>query len=255
MCVLKDLKGQKFNRWTVICKSSKTNSFYNVLWVCRCECGIVRDVLSGNLVRGLSKSCGCLNRENHSKHNLSKTAEYKTWLGIKSRCLNPKNEAYNNYGGRGIKICDRWLNSFENFYADMGLKPSEEYSIDRIDNNGHYEPGNCKWNTFEEQQNNKRTNVYHVYNNQKITTKQASKIAKVSPTCIVKRLARGLNIKEAIETKSIKQQRFFECFGMRKNIAEWSRFSGINDSKLRHQLIDLKIPLEKILTNDKTIHA
>lgn len=92
-------------------------------------------------------------------HGLTKSVEYRTWRSMKERCYNPNNKKYKDYGGRGIKVCDRWLNNFENFHADMGPRPSKEYSLDRIDNNGDYMPTNCKWATIIEQRRNQRPKV------------------------------------------------------------------------------------------------
>lgn len=129
-----------------------------------CDCGNKTIVSTGNLKNGTTKSCGCYQREyqakrgrkNFYKHGLSNHPLYPTWSTMKSRCYNKNNISYKNYGARGIKVCDRWLNSFENFLKDMGEKPSDKHSLDRIDINGDYEPSNCRWATPEEQAINKR---------------------------------------------------------------------------------------------------
>jgi hypothetical protein len=153
--------GQQFGRWTVISEDwivqGKERS---ALVRCSCPKAIEKYVRISRLLAGESQSCGCLMRERVSKakktHGMKGTSEYRAWQNIKNRCYNPKDKKYAIYGGRGIKICERWLESFENFFADMGLKPSLRHSIDRFPNrDGNYEPGNCRWATPEEQSQNR----------------------------------------------------------------------------------------------------
>jgi len=157
-----DLTGKQFGRWTVIeFHGIKNKSSY--LWLCQCECGERKLVGSGHLMHNRSKGCKeCKKKnyigekQNNFKHGKSDSLEYKIWQAMKNRCTNKNVDSYVNYGGRGIKVCERWLNSFENFYADMGPRPGKEYSIDRINNDDNYEPNNCRWATKKEQQNNRR---------------------------------------------------------------------------------------------------
>ena len=131
-----------------------------ITWKCKCVCGTEVRVRASHLVSGEVRSCGCLNRdvarETHTTHNMSYSSEYSAWDSMKQRCLNIRNPRYKSYGGRGIIVCERWLSSFENFYEDMGPCLSGKHSLDRINNEGNYEPGNCRWATVSEQNRNRR---------------------------------------------------------------------------------------------------
>jgi len=153
-----DLVGQHFGKLVVLERlTSRRNHL--VEWLCQCKCGN-QHVTTTAMLRGGQKSCGCVQpglKHGHASGG-RRTPEYQSWASMLSRCLSPTHEAYNRYGGRGITICDRWR-SFDNFYSDMGPRPSPKHSLDRYpDNNGNYEPGNVRWATSTEQNRNRRFN-------------------------------------------------------------------------------------------------
>lgn len=143
--------GDKFGKWTVTSKGFKKPNRHQIYYSVICECGKISAQIGTVLNRG--KTTGCYSCAN-TKHGMINTAVYKTWADMKNRCYNPNVSEYPNYGGRGIKVCERW-HKFENFYADMKDKPINR-TLDRINNNGNYEPGNCRWSTNSEQQQNRR---------------------------------------------------------------------------------------------------
>jgi hypothetical protein len=138
-----DLTGRTFGRLTAISYHG-SDKWGAAFWLCHCTCGGVKITAARHLKRGYTRSCGCLSKDfpNRATHNDQDSKEYEAWVGIKKRCLNPRTKNYNNYGGRGIKICDRWINSYENFLQDVGRSPSNKHSIERRDNNGNYNPIN-----------------------------------------------------------------------------------------------------------------
>lgn len=150
-----DLTGRKFGRLKVVDQAETIKQ--KIHWNCMCSCGNKKAINGHSLRKGLSKSCGCLQVESRYKHGMSNTSEFKTWASMLFRCLNKSDRKYKHYGGRGIKVCDRWLCSFSNFYKDMGARP-KNLSIDRINNEGDYEPSNCRWATYKQQNNNTRRN-------------------------------------------------------------------------------------------------
>lgn len=156
----KDLAGMRFGRLTVIrfaCREKRTTK-----WACRCDCGSERIVHSHSLMRGRTTSCGCYNREQSGsrfkKHGMKHTREFNIWVLAKQRCFNPKSTAYKNYGGRGITMSEEWRHDFVRFYGDMGPCPPG-MTIERVDNDGNYESGNCVWTTREQQNRNTRMTV------------------------------------------------------------------------------------------------
>lgn len=153
-CETIEMVGQRFGRYTVLAEMEKRGT--QLLYKCECDCGNIRIVYGGNLKSGHSQSCGCRNKEIITTHGKSKTIEYCAWLDMKQRCTDQNQKRYCDYGGRGITICEKWLNSFETFYKDMGKRPAHCHSLDRMDNEGNYNKDNCQWATRTTQQHNSR---------------------------------------------------------------------------------------------------
>lgn len=205
-----DLTGQRFGRLTVIKKTEK-NKYGGNMFLCKCECGNTKKVTAGHLNDGSVRSCGCLikNTPLHSKHGKSYTRIYYIFIAMKARCYNYNNEHYKDYGARGIKVCDKWLdkeNGFMNFYnwaINNGYQ--EDLTIDRIDVNGNYEPDNCRWATKKEQANNRRNNHYITYNDETHTLKEWSKILKINYATLKTRIRKKYwNIEKIFTTPSRK---------------------------------------------------
>jgi hypothetical protein len=171
MNAIKQLLGGKFNRLTVIEFVGVRNK--RAIWKCECDCGKIIEVVGTYLTSNNTKSCGCLNNERISNsnriHSMSRTPEHYSWSGMQARCYNKNNPKYKDYGGRGIIVCDRWLGraGFINFYEDLGQRPAKNYTIDRINVNGNYEPSNCRWATPLEQGRNKQSTKYVIYKDER----------------------------------------------------------------------------------------
>lgn len=202
------LLNQRFGSLTVI-KEIGRSKHGDVMWLCLCDCGNTTEVKSVNLIHGATKSCGCKTNEmisdKNKKHGLVNDKLYSVWSGMKSRCYNPNNREYNNYGGRGITICDEWKNDFTKFYnwaINNGF--DKNLTIDRININQNYCPDNCRWITNKEQQRNKRNTIYLTYKNETKPLMEWSEIVGINSETIKNRLKRNWSVEDALEKPPIK---------------------------------------------------
>jgi len=195
-----DITGQRFGRLVVIryrgYETPKgTSDSRNALWLCKCDCGNKAVVRGTHLRSGETRSCGCITR----KHGKCKSKTYSSWKGLIQRCLNKNNKRYMDYGGRGIKVCDEWK-TFNGFYSDMGDKP-EGKTIERIDNNGNYEPKNCSWATPKEQQRNNGRNHIVEYKGVSMCISGWSEKLGMNKGTLLARIKRGWSTEKALTAK------------------------------------------------------
>lgn len=200
----KHIVGRKFGRLSVVSRDEKRGKY----WLCRCDCGTEKPVRQDHLLGNKTLSCGCLHSEQASKRakkmhhaniktGLSKSSTYQIWCNMKQRCQNPNASAWKDYGGRGIQVCDRWR-TFENFLLDMGVR-REGMTLDRYpDNDGNYEPGNCRWATRREQQNNRRVNRFITIGTTRMTVGQAAEKYGIPWKLLDARLKAGWPIERVI---------------------------------------------------------
>ncbi len=201
-----DLTDRRFGRLVVVGYAGRRG--HNHRWAVSCDCGSRIYALGSNLSRGNTQSCGCLHSErtiaSRTTHGLVHSAEYTAHQSMIARCRRPQNN--NRHYERRICVCNRWVTGegdrtgFECFYQDMGARPSEHHSVDRIDNDGNYEPGNCRWATRRQQNSNTTRNRFVVYHGERITLADAVRLSGVSRASLTNRLDRGWSVGAAIET-------------------------------------------------------
>lgn len=208
-----DLTGQVYSRLTVLSEAEPKRTPCGSVkrrWLCRCACGVLRVVMAGDLRSGKTLSCGCLQSEwsrskllanpmrqtTPPKHNWLRP-EYGVWCAMRTRCTNPNFKDFKNYGGRGITICPEW-DSFETFLSDVGERPSDKHSLDRIDNNGNYEPGNVRWADRTTQVNNRRVTVWLEWDGERKTLTQWAQAIGIRPATLANRLRSGWPLDRAL---------------------------------------------------------
>ena len=208
-----DLRGLRFGLLTVLGRSDTVRlpgGSSQRMWRCVCDCGPEpRDCPTHNLMSGNSKSCGCVRKPapttTHGEGGYGegkRTLEYNSWGSMKSRCNDANNPAYSRYGGRGITVCDRWRNSYEDFLADMGRRPTPQHSLDRINNNGNYEPGNCRWATQSEQCRNTRYNAIITAHGKSLCVTEWAEITGVKRHTLYKNVMNGLKGEDALSIQA-----------------------------------------------------
>lgn len=206
--------GLRYGRLTVIAEAEPARN-HQRRWLCRCDCGTEKVVQGSNLQSGGTRSCGCLLRENMSERTkthgdtsyqcggrcVRRTTEYTAWAQMKQRCYNPADSKYARYGGRGIRVCDEWRHDFSAFLAHIGRKPNPKYSIDRMNNDGDYEPGNVRWSTRSEQQQNRANTRTVVVDGNKIPIAALARRCGIERRVLARRiLDLGWSIERAMTT-------------------------------------------------------
>lgn len=180
-------------------------------WLCQCDCGNMHEVDGATFLRWMCRSCGCyrdkISQESHTTHGKTNTPEYQVWLGIIKRTEDPTHQSWKNYGGRGLKMCDKWRNSFEAFLADVGLRPSKGHSLDRLNNSLGYFPENCAWKTSVQQARNRRNNHLITYKNETITLAEMTERLGFTKHMLRQRLNSGMTVEEAVETPHKRQRK------------------------------------------------
>lgn len=199
-----DLTGQKFGRLVVLGRKGSKNG--KAAWECRCECGQIIVSRSCDLKQEKQTSCGCIKKEGtHKTHGKSKDRLYRIWRNMKTRCANENIKAYKDYGGRGIKVCDEWIDNFQSFYDwSMANGYSDRLTIERVNVNGNYEPSNCKWATMKDQQRNKTNNHLLTFNGDTLTLAEWSEVTGIHRATLKSRLDAGCTVGKTL-TESVQR--------------------------------------------------
>ena len=206
-----DLTGQRFGKVTVLSRVAN-NKHGRAVWLCKCDCGNEKEIPAANLKSGRTTSCGCYSgglKRKTGTHGMTNTRIFHEWQSMLQRCNNPNNQRYEDYGGRGIKVCDEWIDNFVSFYEwSMDNGYDEILTLDRKDVDGDYSPDNCRWVTNLEQQSNKRNNRVIECNGEKYILNEWARITGLNAQTIAWRIDRGWSVEEALYTPSRKQKVF-----------------------------------------------
>lgn len=204
-----DHTGKRYHRLTVVSLSTVKTSDGKPRWNCVCDCGVLTVVSSTNI--GRTKSCGCIISEavrlSNTTHGGYKSSEYSSYRAMITRCTNPNSSDYERYGKRGITVCQRWMESFENFMSDMKQKPAGNYSIERQNNNGNYEPNNCFWATPKQQANNRSSTVLNMYEGELLSISAVAEKAGIRKDMLSRMLGQGYTFEAAVERLKVSKPR------------------------------------------------
>lgn len=250
---LLNLTGLTFGRLTVCCVVNEGTKL--VAWKCQCICGSILELNGARLTSGSVKSCGCYNKsclQKRAKHghlsNGQRSEEYNIWAGIKQRCLNSNYPAYSDYGGRGITIHPDWIENYKSFIDYMGRRPSKEHSIDRIDNNGNYEPGNVRWGTEEQQGYNKRNTQFLTIGPIRDTLNNWSKVAGISSRQIHLRLWRGWSPEDSILKSAYSRNKTYLWKGKMRKFKEICKMENVESESRCYGRLGLGWSIEDAIT-------
>lgn len=263
----KNIKGKKFGRLSVI-KENGLNKYDKMTWLCKCDCGNKKIVLGTELINGNVRSCGCLLSETRIKNNIARgnlngasssdnpsiRRLASIYSGMKNRCLNTNEADYKHYGGRGIEICENWLDEkygFDNFYnwaIENGY--SNELTIDRIDVDGNYEPNNCRWATRKEQGINKRDSIYLTFEGETKHISEWAEMYGVSTGTLRGRYYKNKDVDYIFYPKKHRHT-YIEINGVEKTISEWAKISGVNEKTIYQRYKKLKWSGEKLLSKSE----
>lgn len=225
--------------------------------LCRCKCGTVKDVAADKLRSGRSKCCNLCaakseRRITNLSHGMSRTSEYDAWSSMIERCTKPGSHNYEGYGARGIHVCDRWLHSFQDFFSDMGLRPTSDHSIDRVDNDGNYSPENCRWATRAEQQANRRVTRKVVVDGKEIPVSILEKEAGLARGVLSARLDMGWSLDRALSEPGRKKKPRHDVFGESMTTKELCEKFGVDRQSFNMRLRQGWTP-EEAVTHYRTM--